>query len=146
MTELSIDEQTVLLIAAEGERLIPIGRWKEPIDSLFAKGLLVRERHPGDPTGYFNNILSPSGRAAVVEMDTVYDQVLAEAVSPQVMAPLVIADQKRLETRLRAEAERISAMIVELARESMPITGQTLASATKNWTKAIVARAKEMVK
>ena len=79
-------------------------------------------------------------------MDTVYDQVLAEAVSPQVMAPLVIADQKRLETRLRAEAERISAMIVELARESMPITGQTLASATKNWTKASVARAKEMVK
>ena len=146
MTELSIDEQTVLLIAAEGERLIPIGRWKEPIDSLFAKGFLVRERHPGDPTGHFNNILSPSGRAAVVEMDTVYDQVLAEAVSPQVMAPLVIADQKRLETRLRAEAERISAMIVELARESMPITGQTLASATKNWTKAIVARAKEMVK
>ena len=146
MTDLSIDEQTVLLIAAEGERLIPIGRWKEPIDSLFAKGFLVRERHPGDPTGHFNNVISPQGRIRADAMETGYDKVLAEAVSPQVMAPLVIADQKRLETRLRAEAERISAMIVELARESMPITGQTLASATKNWTKAIVARAKEMVK
>ena len=146
MTELSIDEQTVLLIAAEGERLIPIGRWKEPIDSLFAKGLLVRERHPGDPTGHFNNVISPQGRIRADAMETGYDKVLAEAVSPQVMAPLVIADQKRLETRLRATAESLAAQMVELAREAAEFSGEGLQENLSDLADAIVARAKEMVK
>ena len=150
MTELSIDEQTVLLIAAEGERLIPIGRWKEPIDSLFAKGLLVRERHPGDPTGHFNNILSPQGRAAVDEMETGYDKVLAGTLTAEVpaktMAPLVVQNRKRLETRLRATAEHIAAQMVELTRESIAVTGGDERVVLENWCGVIVLRAKEMVK
>ena len=154
MTDLSIDEQTVLLIAAEGERLIPIGRWKEPIDSLFAKGLLVRERHPGDPTGHFNNILSPQGRAAVDEMETGYDKVLAGAITTEVpaktMAPLVIQNRKRLEARLEARlcatAEHIAAQVVELTRESLIVTGGDERVVLENWCGVIVLRAKEMVK
>jgi FkbM family methyltransferase len=34
------DELTVLMIAAQGESMIPIGRWKQPIESLTARGLM----------------------------------------------------------------------------------------------------------
>ena len=38
--ELSQDEFTVLLIAVEGESMIPIGRWKAPILALTERGLM----------------------------------------------------------------------------------------------------------
>ena len=43
MTELSQDEFTVLLLAAEGESLAPIGRWKAPILSLTGIGFMQRD-------------------------------------------------------------------------------------------------------
>ena len=36
MTDLSQDELTVLMIAATGERMMPIGRWEAPAKSLVA--------------------------------------------------------------------------------------------------------------
>lgn len=42
ITPLNIDERAVLLIAMRGESMIPIGRWKEPILSLAARGLMRR--------------------------------------------------------------------------------------------------------
>ena len=146
MTDLSTDEQTVLLIAAQGERLMPIGRWKEPIDSLFAKGFLVRERHPGDPTGYFNNVISPAGRAAVDALDTEFDKVLLDMASPRQMAGMVADSQKHTRDRFRAEAETIAGNMVALARESVKATGEDVGVALKNWTKAIVKRVREMVR
>ena len=146
MTDLSIDEQTVLLIAAEGERLIPIGRWKEPIDSLFAKGFLVRERHPGDPTGYFNNVISPLGRAAVDALDSEFDKVLTDMANPRQTTTMVAASQKHTRDKFRAQAEYIAGQMVELARESVAATGEDVGVALKNWTRAIVKRAREMVR
>jgi hypothetical protein len=139
MTDLSTDEQTILLIAAKGERLIPIGRWKESIGALLKRGLLVRERHPGDPDGYFNNVISPSGRLAVDALETGYDEVLSDMVH-------VSNAIGHVQTRLRADAERIAAMLVELARESEKVTGDTAVTALENWTRVIVKRSLEMVK
>ena len=135
MTNFTTDEQTVLLIAARGERLIPIGRWKEPVESLTKRGFLVRERHAGDPTGHFNNVISPAGRAAVEELDTAYDEVAAVSQSIG-----------NAHVRLRADAERIAAMMAALARESVAVTGETEVISLRNWTKVIVKRALEMVK
>jgi len=137
MTDLTTDEQTVLLIAAKGERLMPIGRWKEPVESLVLKGLLVRERHPGDPTGHFNNVISPAGRAAANDLDTEFDNVLGAMVAQA---------QTHTRDRFRADAERIAAMMVELARASSEATAEDVGVALKNWTKSIVARTREMVK
>lgn len=40
MPDLTQDEFTVLLIAAEGQSMIPIGRWKIPILALTERGLM----------------------------------------------------------------------------------------------------------
>lgn len=40
MPELTEDEFTVLLLADNGESMIPIGRWKAPILSLTTKGFM----------------------------------------------------------------------------------------------------------
>ncbi len=150
MTDLTTDEQTVLLIAAKGERLMPIGRWKEPVESLVRKGLLVRERHPGDPTGHFNNVISQAGRAAANDLDTEFDNVLGAIVAEHTKAVIHARDHavaiNHTRDRFRADAERIAAMIVELARESIQVTGEDVGVALKNWTKSIVARAREMVR
>ena len=42
MADLTNDEFTVLMIAAEGESMIPIGRWKAPIHALTERGLMQR--------------------------------------------------------------------------------------------------------
>ena len=153
MADLSTDEQTVLLIAARGERLMPIGRWAAPVNSLVEKGLLVRERHAGDPTGHFNNVISPAGRTAADALDSEFDHVLSDLASPRQalaskqasQAEMTVAAQKHTRDKFRAQAEYIAGSLVELARESVAATGEDVSVALKNWTKAIVKRAREMV-
>ncbi len=135
MTDLTTDEETVLLIAARGERLIPIGRWKEPIEALVQRGLLVRECHLGDPTGHFNNVISPAGRAVVDALDSEFDKLLTN-LKPQAV--------QHTRDKFRAEAEYIAGQLVALARESVVATGEDVGVALKNWTKAIAKRAREM--
>lgn len=59
MSDLTQDEFTVLLIAAEGESMIPIGRWKEPLLALTERGLMLKNDE-------FNYEITALGRAAVV--------------------------------------------------------------------------------
>lgn len=54
--ELSQDEFTILLLAAEGESMIPMGRWKAPILALTERGLM----HKNDEVNY---AITDSGRA-----------------------------------------------------------------------------------
>ena len=42
---LSNDEMSVLMIAAQGQTMLPIGRWEEPTKSLAAKGFMKCEIH-----------------------------------------------------------------------------------------------------
>lgn len=60
MTEvaLSDDEYTVLMIAAEGESMMPIGRWQPAVESLIERGYLRS-------LDRFNNVITPQGRAAI---------------------------------------------------------------------------------
>ncbi len=52
------DEMTVLMIAAEGESMIPIGRWEQPIRDLEARGLM----HKQDAVNY---VITDKGLHAV---------------------------------------------------------------------------------
>lgn len=101
MSNLSRDEETVLLIATKGERMMPIGKWKAPVETLTAKGLLVTQPNPGDPTGNFNCVITPAGRAAADQLDTDYD--LVPGMIEQDVAAIVQEREK-----LRAEAEHIA--------------------------------------
>jgi len=53
MTEqLTIDEQTLLMIMREGPRMLAIGRWEKTILSLYERGLVNQQTTPGGGTDY----------------------------------------------------------------------------------------------
>lgn len=60
MSDLTQDEFTVLLIAAEGESMMPIGRWKEPLLALTARELMYKNDE-------FNYVITALGRKAIME-------------------------------------------------------------------------------
>lgn len=62
LAPLSSDERTVLMIAAEGQYMIPIGRWEQPIKALAARGFL----HKLDDVNY---VITEAGRAASNESE-----------------------------------------------------------------------------
>lgn len=59
---LTDDEFTVLMIAAEGQSMMPIGRWQVSVESLSARGLLAGPDK-------FNQMITPAGREALKERD-----------------------------------------------------------------------------
>lgn len=73
---LSDDERTVLMIAAQGESMIPIGRWEGPIKRLTALGYMRRL----DDVNY---VITDAGRSAIdaaeAEVDAAYRQASGAA-------------------------------------------------------------------
>lgn len=61
---LTDNEFTVLMIAAQGESMMAIAHWKQPVESLVAKGYL--QSRGGDN---FNCVITPAGRAACEARD-----------------------------------------------------------------------------
>lgn len=74
MSDLTQDEFTVLLIAAEGESMMPIGRWKEPLLALTERGLMLKNDE-------FNYAITALGRAAVVSRNDTDDADLKRLMS-----------------------------------------------------------------
>lgn len=66
---LTQDEFTLLLIAAEGESMMPIGRWKEPLLALTERGLM----HKNDEANYE---ITAEGRKACDERNADDDKSL----------------------------------------------------------------------
>jgi hypothetical protein len=54
--ELSDDELTILAIAAEGESMIPLGKWEKAVERLVSLGYLRR-------LDKFNNVITARGKA-----------------------------------------------------------------------------------
>ena len=138
MSSLSRDEETVLLIAAKGERMMPIGRWEAPVKTLTAKGLLATQPNPGDPTGNFNCVITGAGREAADQLETGYD--LVPGMIDQAVGAIVHEREK-----LRAEAEHIAVKLAALVGNSMKVTGEDAQTSADNWMRVIVKRAVELV-
>lgn len=126
MSDLSDDEVTVLLIAAKGESMMPIGRWEAPVNSLVAKGLLRRHDK-------FNNVITDAGmKAAEKDEDDVARQMIE--------ANNVVAAGKQ---QARASAEAIAVQLVDLAELSARTTGDDKVEALRKWARVILERALE---
>lgn len=136
MTDLSQDELTVLLIAAKGEPMIPIGRWKAPTESLIARGYMQPHKHPGDPTGHFNNYITAAGQAAVESAD---DEMRGDMTA-------ISVGMEREQRRIRANAEQIAVQLVDLADASHRVTGDAQIEALEKWSRLILKRALELLK
>ena len=90
MSELSDDEFAILMIADQGEPMMPIGRWKAPVESLLRRGFLRRVPSIQDPAGTFNSAITEEGRRACQARDKKdqddFKEVLskvADAAKPQ---------------------------------------------------------------
>ena len=70
IVKLTQDEITVLTIAAQGESMMPIGRWKAPIENLIARKLMMR-------LDGANAVITVAGRAAMKEQDQEAESDLA---------------------------------------------------------------------
>jgi len=136
MSDLSQDELTVLLIAAKGEPMIPIGRWKVPTESLIARGYMQPRKSAGDPTGHFNNYITASGMAAVEKADD------ATMLTMTTLSASIEHEQRKI----RANAEQIAVQMVDLAMASSQVTGDAPRDAMEKWAKLIGKRALELLR
>ncbi len=136
MTDLSQDELTVLMIAATGEPMMPIGRWEAPAKSLIKKGFLKGRCSPQDPDGMFNLHITPEGVIAAEQGENdSYKQVLNVGATIQ-------HEQKKA----RKQAEQIAVQLVDLAEASSKITGDTKVDALRRWSEIVLTRALEMLR
>ena len=78
MSDLTQDEFTVLLIAAEGESMMPIGRWKEPLLALTERGLMLKNDG-------FNYVITALGRKAVTDSNDNDDADLRRLMNGKVI-------------------------------------------------------------
>jgi hypothetical protein len=136
MSDLTQDELTVLMIAAEGEPMMPIGRWEAPCRSLVEKGYLKPHPQPGDPSGGHNLHITTDGKIiASKEEDARLRAVLT--VNSQIQHTQKIA---------RAAAEQIATQLVDLTELSVHVTGDDKVKALREWSKVILTRALEMMR
>jgi len=136
---LSSNEMVVLKIAAAGERMIPIGHWKDAIESLVRRGFLKPTPGHGDPTGDFNNMITEAGRVALgvvkrQDDDSFHDLVTAQ--SKLVSAQKQAVDKVQEAARLLADAGEISETALGHARDW----------AIKQWGQQLIERAIELSK
>jgi hypothetical protein len=134
--QLTQDELTILMIAATGEPMMPIGRWKAPAESLVKRGFLKGRTSPQDPEGMFNlHITSEGMTAAEKGEDDSYRQVIEVSSS--------IQHEQR---KARKHAEQIAVQLVDLAEASSKVTGDAKVDALRRWSEIILTRALEMRK
>lgn len=129
MSDLTEDEYAVLMIAREGQSLMPIGRWKAPVESLHARGLLER----GDAFNYFKTI---RGEVALEKHEGSLQTDWTE------MAVKV----NNARTQARMSAEQAAHHLSLAARASAPATGDTLEAAARAWSKVVLDAALELLK
>src|SRR5712671_5672839 len=139
MPDLTQDEITVLLIAAKGEPMMPIGRWRAPAESLIAKGLIQPRPHTGDPTGFFNLCITAAGKAQAAQEESEFDGQLRTMMT-------VRTQINHAQNQARATAEQIAVQLVDLTELSVKVTGDDKVKALREWSKVILTRALEMMR
>jgi len=139
MNGLTDDEKTVLLIAAQDQSMMPIGRWRAPAEQLVRKKYLKATPHAGDPTGFFNLRITAAGRKAVEGIDAEDDAAMRDMV-------MVSQSLQHDAARVRASAEQIAVQLVDLAQATQLVNGEAPVKALENWSRVILKRALEMLK
>jgi hypothetical protein len=139
MVDLTPGEKTVLLIAQAGGPMAPIGRWKESTLALVAKGFLKPHKHPGDPDGYFNHHITPTGQVAAAECDKEDDAALGRWIEAS-------SATGHIQRKCVAHAEQIAVQMVDLVELSVQATGGSKLDEAKRWGEVIGKQVLEMLK
>ena len=131
MVNLSQDEFTVLLLAAEGESMIPIGRWQAPILALAERGLMQKN----DSVNY---AITLEGRKACAERDKEYHDSCRQ---------ILVANNKIANARTQAQqsVEQAAQCLATAAKSSSIATGDDVKTALREWSKVALSRALELI-
>ena len=124
------DEFTVLMIAAKGEYMLPIGRWKPSIEALTERGLMVGQHLNGG----LQYTITRAGKAAISEREQEENKQIGQLIERSNSIVVV----KKL-------AEEAAQKLASAAKESQAITGDGPEVALEKWTKAVVERAKDLI-
>lgn len=137
LVPLSGDDVTVLMLAANGERMMGIGRWEPTVQSLASRGLLEQDRSIADPASRkFNYVITAAGQAALQADEAQNDQALAGAINKYGAA----------QQQVKAMAEAAAQHLVAIAQASNAITGHAVEDAASHWSGVILERAKELLR
>jgi hypothetical protein len=128
MTQLSDDEFTVLSIAAEGESMMPLGRWEQPVEHLVELGFL--EQHDK-----FNNTITSAGKIALREHKDDVDTAMGVA--------LIKANNLRV--AYREYGDGLAGKLAEMAKKVAEATGEEPVTALQKCVAAVRDRAVELL-
>jgi hypothetical protein len=126
---LSDDEITILMIAAQGESMMAIAHWKAPVESLIQKGYL--QSRGGDN---FNCVITEAGRAACKDDATFKAMIEAGSIA---------GSTKKV---IRDHAEQAAQLLAKAARASHSATGDAPEYAVEKWSAIILRRALELLR
>jgi hypothetical protein len=127
MPDMTDDERTVLMIADQGESMMPLGRWEQPVEHLVELGFL--ERHDK-----FNNTITSAGRKAIGKANDEVDDTFAKALIARHNASVVY----------RQKGEALAKELAEMARLAS-VTGDTPLTALNRCVAAVRDRAIELM-
>lgn len=128
---ISDDEFYVLMIAAGGNSMIPIGRWEQPVKALAERGLMCRI----DSANY---VITNAGREAIKQRDKQDDQELRAALKAGHWA-------RDVQENIQAFVEDTAQKLARAAGASAKITGDSHERTVKRWGDEIVLRALELM-
>ena len=123
---LTQDEASVLMIAAQGQSLIAIGRWEKPIDSLVKRGLL----HANDK---FNNVITSKGRQAHHAHEEKIELGLANAVARVNGVKPPILEQMRSPAEIGTQI----AAIADMVENGAPFDRAIFVEMLRQWAQAL---------
>ena len=132
MSEISDDEFSVLMIAKQGQSMIPIGRWKSPVLKLAQKGLL-------QCVDSVNYVITPQGEAMCDERDRDDDGAFRQILE----SSNKIANAR---TQAQQSVEQAALHLSHAAKASALATGDPAAFCAEKWTPIILQRAIELLK
>ena len=128
---LSNDEMSVLMIAAQGQTMLPIGRWEGPTKSLAARGFMKCEILAGGP----QYTITEAGRAAMEKGDDDNIRAIIETTS----------EVGTMQKEARAGAETAAQLLAKIAKLSASITGDTPETAARRWSTIVLNRALDII-
>lgn len=114
--------------------MLAIGRWERSIQDLAAKGLM-RSEHINGGSQY---TITKAGRAAIEEREQEENQQLADVINRSRQAKIVRGT-------IQDFCEQAAKLLVDAARASMQITGESPQIASRKWNEVILRRALELL-
>lgn len=130
-SDLSQDEHTVLLIAAQGESLAPVGRWEIPVRSLAQRGYLKM-------LDSVNFVITATGQAAVQNQEAANDRALAQTIER-------CGEMAAVQKNIQGFAEQAANLLATAGKASAAVTGDDPSVAIDKWSEIIRKRAQDIL-